>query len=399
VAEISHDARTILGIDSGGTFTDFVGLDPETGSVYVAKTPTTPTDPSQAVIDGCELLRESFGVTLGGVANLIHATTLITNAILERKGATVGLLTTRGFKDVLDIQREQRYDVYDLFLEFPAPLVPRYRRLEITERISRSGEVVTPVDEDDVRDAIEKLKAMEVDAVAICLLHSYVNSANERRVRELVEELWPDLSAISVSSEVMPEIGEYERCSVTVTNAYVQPIADRYFRETEGRAQTAGFNGNFFIMLSNGGIVGSAVARRFPARVVESGPAAGVLCAARFGREAAVDDLISFDMGGTTAKISVVDRGVPAMSAGFEVARVHRFKRGSGFPLRVPSVDIIEIGAGGGSIASLDSTGLLRVGPQSAGADPGPACYQRGGTHPTVTDANLVLGLLAPSMV
>jgi N-methylhydantoinase A/oxoprolinase/acetone carboxylase beta subunit len=388
--------KSVLGVDSGGTFTDLVAVDAAAGTVYVTKTPTTPADPSLGIVEGTRLMNEQHGLSLAEVGNLIHATTLITNAIVERKGARVGLLTTRGFKDILELRNEQRYDVYDLFLSYPDPIVPRYLRHEVTERMAGSGEPVTPVSPEDIAAAVEHFKAEGVEAVAIAFLHSYANAAHERQARDVVAELWPDVAAICLSSEVMPEIGEYERFSVTTTNAYVQPLAQRYLRDTQQRLADHGFVGSFFVMLSNAGIVSADVAGRFPVRVVESGPAAGVLCAARYGRDVGLDDLIAFDMGGTTAKISVIDRGVPAMSPGFEVARVHRFKRGSGIPLRVPSVDILEIGAGGGSIASIDPTGLLQVGPHSASADPGPACYRRGGTKPTVTDANLVLGLLEP---
>jgi N-methylhydantoinase A/oxoprolinase/acetone carboxylase beta subunit len=387
--------RSVLGVDSGGTFTDLVAVDAAAGTVFVSKTPTTPADPSVGIVEGTRLMREQHGLSLADVGNLIHATTLITNAIIERRGARVGLLTTRGFKDVLELRNEQRYDVYDLFLTYPDPIVPRYLRHEVGERMSGAGEPLTALDPADVAAAVDAFKAQGVEAVAIAFLHSYANPAHERQARDIVAQLWPEVTTC-LSSDVMPEIGEYERFSVTTTNAYVQPLAERYLRDTQERLAGEGFAGSFFVMLSNAGIASADVAARLPVRVVESGPAAGVLCAARYGRDAGLDDLIAFDMGGTTAKISVIDRGVPAMSPGFEVARVHRFKRGSGIPLRVPSVDILEIGAGGGSIANIDTTGLLQVGPRSAAADPGPACYRRGGTEPTVTDANLVLGLLEP---
>ena len=394
--------KTLLGVDTGGTFTDFVAVDPSTGRLEVVKTRTTPSDPSDAVIEGVRALAERHEQPLAAVATLVHATTLVTNALVERKGARVGLIVTDGFRDVLGMRNEQRYDVYDLFLEFPPPLVPRELTMEVRERLTRDGDLLVPVAGEDVAAAVEALKADGVEVVAVCLLHSYANPAHEREVRELIEQHWSNGNGpvpTSLSSDVMPQIDEYERASVTVANAYVQPLADGYLRRSEARLREAGLTGNFFVMLSNGGISASETARRFPVRMVESGPAAGVLCAARYGRDSQTANLISFDMGGTTAKIGVVDAGEPIMSPGFEVARVHRFKRGSGLPLRVPAVDIIEIGAGGGSIARINEAELLEVGPESASADPGPACYGSGGTDATVTDANVVLGILSPDFV
>jgi 5-oxoprolinase (ATP-hydrolysing)/N-methylhydantoinase A len=389
--------KTLLGVDTGGTFTDFAVVDPQSGVLTVEKVPTTPNEPALAIMNGIEALRREHDVALADVGNLVHATTLVTNALIERKGARLGLVTTRGFRDILEMRNEQRYDVYDLFLRFPEPLVPRHLRVEVDERVNYHGAEVTPVSTDDVRRAVETLKAHGVEAVAIAFLHSYVNPAHEEQVRELILAEWPELAAVSISSEVNPEIGEYERMSVTAANAYVQPLADAYLCDAEERLRAVGFDGSFFVMLSNGGISSGAIARRMPVRMVESGPAAGALCAARYARAAGIEKLVAFDMGGTTAKICLVERGEPRTTSGFEVARVHRFTRGSGLPLRVPSVELSEIGAGGGSIARLDEAGLLQVGPRSSGAMPGPACYGNGGIEPTVTDANLLLGFLSPT--
>jgi 5-oxoprolinase (ATP-hydrolysing) len=388
---------TLLGIDIGGTFTDFAVVDPETGSITIEKVPTTPAEPALAIMQGIQALERERDFAISGVANIVHATTLVTNALIERKGARLGLVTTLGFRDILEMRNEQRYDVYDLFLRFPEPLVPRHLRVEVQERVNRQGDVVVPVNKEDVAKAIETLRSQGVDAIAIAFLHSYVNSAHEEEVRDLIAAQWPDLSAVSISSEVNPEIGEYERLSVTTANAYVQPLADAYLRDAEERLRSNGFGGSFFVMLSNGGISSGDVARRLPVRMVESGPAAGALCAARYAQSAEIEKLVAFDMGGTTAKICLVEDGAPRTTSGFEVARVHRLTRGSGLPLRVPSVELSEIGAGGGSIARLDEAGLLQVGPRSAGASPGPACYGQGGTEPTVTDANLLLGFLSPT--
>ena len=385
-----------LGVDIGGTFTDFVTLDPATGSVAIAKVRTTPRSPADAVLRGTEMLASEHGVTLSDTSTLIHATTLVTNAVIERKGARVGLIVTGGFRDILENRREERYDVYDLFLRFPKPLVPRRLRIGIGERTLRTGEALTPVSHGDVLEAIDLFRASGVESVAVCLLHSYRNGAHEEEVAGIFAEGLPEVP-VSLSSEVMPEIGEYERMVVTTLNAYVQPLVERYLADLEQRLRTASFGGSLYVMLSNGGISTIDVVSRQPVRMIESGPAAGVLCAECYGRETGVEDLISFDMGGTTAKIGVIDKGEPLMAPGFEVDRVYRFKKGSGLPVRVPVVDAIEIGAGGGSIAHVNDAQLLQIGPESASAEPGPACYGLGGIDATVTDANLVMGLLSPS--
>jgi len=385
-----------IGVDIGGTFTDLVWVDEATGAVQVGKLLTTPKDPSQAVEQGVVTLLNDAGGRTADVLSLIHGTTLATNALIERKGARTGLLTTAGFRDAVEIGREGRYDMYDLFIDQPAPLVPRHLRLEVTERIMADGSVLTPLDPSSARAAITRLKDAGVEAVAICLLHAYRNPAHERALAALCAELLPAVP-VSCSSEVVPEIREYERTSTTCANVYVMPLMSRYLDDLERKLQDLGVPGHFYIMLSAGGIATPETAKRVPIRLVESGPAAGALAAARMARELGEPRLLSFDMGGTTAKACVIDGGEPLLAREFEVARADRFKKGSGLPIRVPCIELIEIGAGGGSLARVDRMGLLKVGPESAGADPGPACYAQGGTTPTVTDADLLLGYLDPS--
>lgn len=384
-----------LGIDIGGTFTDFVLVDERDGRVFVHKVLTTSRDPTQGVMQGLrDLLQE---VDAGGdrIAITIHATTLITNALVERKGAVTALLTTEGFRDVLEMGTEVRYDIYDLFLERPEPLVPRRFRFDVRERLDKDGNALIPLDEAQLQGVCERLREAKVEAVAICFLHSFRNSAHEHRAAELVKQALDGVS-VSVSSAVAPEIREYERMSTTVANAYVQPITRSYIGDLDRRLREVGYRRRVFYMLSSGGITTAETATEFPIRMVESGPAAGVLAGAFFCRTMGWDSVISFDMGGTTAKIGLVKQNRPAKTNLMEVGRVKRFQRGSGIPLKVPVIELIEIGAGGGSIARVDSLGLLKVGPESAGADPGPACYGRGGEEPTVTDANVVLGYLDP---
>ena len=387
--------RVRIGVDIGGTFTDLVLVDEATGALRLGKLLTTPKEPAQAVEQGVVTLLHEAGRTPASVAALIHGTTLATNALIERKGAKTGLLTTAGFRDAIEIGREGRYDMYDLFIDPPAPLVPRHRRLEVTERVLADGSVLTPLDEASARQAIGALVAAGAEAIAISLLHCYVNPAHERRLAALVAEMAPGV-AVSLSSEIVPEIREFERTSTTVANVYVMPLMARYLEELERKIHELGAPGKFYIMLSSGGIATPETARRAPIRLVESGPAAGALAAARLASQAGESRMLSFDMGGTTAKACVIDRGQPLVAREFEVARADRFKKGSGLPIRVPVIEMIEIGAGGGSIARIDSLGLLKVGPDSAGADPGPACYALGGRQPTVTDADLVLGYLDP---
>jgi N-methylhydantoinase A len=382
-----------IGVDIGGTFTDLVWVDETTGAVRVAKLLTTPKDPSQAVEEGVVTLLHEAGAGAAAVRALIHGTTLATNALIERKGARVGLLATAGFRDAVEIGREGRYDMYDLFIDPPVPLVPRQLRVEVTERVLADGSVLRPLDPVQARAAIAELGTLGVEAIAICLLHAYRNPAHERTLAALCAEILPGVP-VSCSSDVVPEIREYERTSTTTANVYVMPLMARYLDDLERKLQELGVPGRLYVMMSAGGIATPETAKRVPVRLVESGPAAGALAAARSARQVGLDRLLSFDMGGTTAKACVIDRGEPLLARQFEVARADRFKKGSGLPIRVPVVELIEIGAGGGSVARVDRMGLLKVGPDSAGADPGPACYGAGGQEPTVTDADLLLGYL-----
>jgi 5-oxoprolinase (ATP-hydrolysing)/N-methylhydantoinase A len=388
-------ARFRVGVDIGGTFTDFVLVDRQTGRMRLHKCLTTPKDPSTGAVEGLEELLRAAGLGFADLDDLVHGTTLVTNAIIERTGNPVGLLTTRGFRDVLEMGTEQRYDIYDLFLRFPEPLVPRALRREVGERLDRDGGVVVPLDGDEVRREVADLVRIGIEALAVCFLHAYRNPAHERAVADVIRREFPGL-AVSLSSEVVPELREYERCATTVANAYVQPLMARYVAKLEASLAERGFAGRFYLIQSSGGMASPATARRFPIRLLESGPAGGALVTAFFGRQVGHPDVIAFDMGGTTAKTCLVQDGQPGVAPAMEAARVHRFKRGSGLPVKAPVIDMIEIGAGGGSIAHLDALGLLKIGPRSAGADPGPACYGLGGREPTVTDANLLLGYLDP---
>ncbi|MFQ5899484.1 MAG: hydantoinase/oxoprolinase family protein [Candidatus Methylomirabilia bacterium] len=384
-----------IGVDIGGTFTDLVLADEESGVVRVGKLLTTPKDPAQGVEAGIARLLEQAGVRPQTVRTVIHGTTLATNALIERKGAKTALLTTKGFRDVLEIGREGRYDMYDLFIDPPPPLVPRRLRREVTERVLADGSILEPLDGAEARRIVRELLAEGVEALAISLLHAYQNPAHELRLAAIVRETDSTLP-VSCSSEVVPEIREYDRTSTTVANVYVIPLVSRYLETLERKFGELGISGRFFVMLSSGGVATPDTAKRVPVRLVESGPAAGALAAARAARLAGEPRLLSFDMGGTTAKACVIDSGEPLVAREFEVARADRFKKGSGLPIRVPVIELIEIGAGGGSIARVDRLGLLKVGPESAGADPGPACYGLGGREPTVTDADLLLGYLDP---
>jgi N-methylhydantoinase A len=383
-----------IGVDIGGTFTDLVLLQGERVRA-VAKVLTTTHDPSLGVAAGVRALLDRAGDGGGGVREVVHGTTLVPNALIERTGARTALLTTAGFRDALAIRREHRYDLYDLNLELPEPLVPRRRRWEVRERVLADGSVDVAVDEDQVRGLARRIRRERVEAVAVSLLHSYRNPGHELWVGELLREALPEVS-LSLSAEVVPELGEYLRVSTTVANAYVQPLMDRYLGLLAGRLSEAGVEAPVHVMLSTGGLADLTTARRFPIRLAESGPAAGAISAAFTGRALGIPDVLAFDMGGTTAKACLIEGGQPLIAREHEVARVHRFARESGFPIRLPVVDLVEIGAGGGSIARPDRFGLPRVGPDSAGSDPGPACYGRGGVEPTVTDADLVLGYLDP---
>jgi N-methylhydantoinase A len=370
-------------------------LDQSSGEVLNGKLLSTPQDLSMGVIAIFERMLKEAKIAPERIIAAIHGTTVATNAIIERKGAKTALLTTKGFRDVLEIGRELRYDLYDLYAKMPEPLVPRYLRREINERLDKDGNVLIAMEPDEVLPVISDFEKEDIGAIAICFLHSYANAQHERKASDIVKEHYPKLS-ISISSEVACEVREFERTSTTVTNAYLQPLMEGYLDKLETGLQNKGYTGRLFIMMSNGGISAVDTAKRFPVRMIESGPAAGALAATFYGNLIREENLLSFDMGGTTAKMCVIHGGKPILSKEFEAARVHRFKRGSGVPLKIPSIELIEIGAGGGSIASIDSMGLLKVGPESSGADPGPACYAQGGKDPTVTDADLVLGFLDP---
>jgi N-methylhydantoinase A len=392
-------SRYGFGFDIGGTFTDFVMIDSQTGDVQSYKTLTTPKNPGEAVMAGWHALLERVGARGDDIAAAIHGTTLITNAFIERKGAVTLLVTTKGFADVLDTQREMRYDIYDLHAEPVTHLVPRFLRFEVDERLDTFGEVVKPLPSADLEAMLGELDAAgitdDVGAVAVSFLNAFASPRHEEAAREWLRERMPNAS-ISISSEVAPQIREYERMSTTVANAYVQPLTERYLARLDHDLKEDGYQHDLYLMLSSGGITTLDTAGRFPVRLVESGPAAGALAAVYYGKLTGNQDLVSFDMGGTTAKMCLIRDGSPSMADTFEIARVRRFKRGSGLPVRIPTIELIEIGAGGGSIARVDELGLLKVGPDSAGAEPGPVCYGGGGTLPTVTDADAVLGYLNP---
>ncbi|MDP6875156.1 MAG: hydantoinase/oxoprolinase family protein, partial [Alphaproteobacteria bacterium] len=385
-----------LGIDIGGTFTDFALFDEADGTFAIHKQLTTPDDPSRAVLEGTAALLTRHGLDLHVVTEIVHGTTLVTNAVIERKGARTGLLTTRGFRDILDMRQEKRYDVFDLRLVFPDPLVLRRLRAEVDERCHYDGTVEVPLDLVGAREALRGLvEGQHIESLAVCLLHGYANPAHERALGEMAAAAYPDLT-ISLSSEVCPEWREFERFTTTCINAFTQPMFDQYLRRLEAGLVELGFKGQLFVMSSSGGTLTPETARRFPARVIESGPAAGAQMSAFHGRALDRTELLSFDMGGTTAKGALIRNGAAIKVYHQEVARVHDFKAGSGLPVKSPVIDMIEIGAGGGSIALPDVRGTIQVGPQSAGADPGPACYGQGGGAATLTDANLVLGYLDP---
>jgi N-methylhydantoinase A len=381
-----------LGIDVGGTFTDFALYDEVAGTLQIFKCLTTPEDPSRAVLQGIPVLLGAQR-NLAQVDQLVHGTTLATNVLLERKGQGVALLTTRGFRDVLEIRRQKRYELYDHFLDIPLPLVPRWLIREVTERLRYDGEVLIPLDEAEVEATVRDLVAQGIQSIAVCLLHAYANATHERRIAAIIAEVAPQV-LVSLSSEVSPKFREYERTSTTVANAYVMPRVHAYLGTLVRELQGRGFQHQIYIMQSNGGVATAEAMRRYPVRMIESGPAAGAIMAAYLGRQLGMPNVMSFDMGGTTAKVCLIEGGTPAVTGEFEVGRV-QMKSGSGLPLSVPSVDLSEIGAGGGSIART-RMGIITVGPDSAGAAPGPICYGIGGEEPTVTDADLVLGYLNP---
>jgi N-methylhydantoinase A len=387
--------RFRVGVDIGGTFTDLIMIDSATGAFTIGKVLTTPSDPSQAIETVLRDTLEQAGASAQEVQQIIHGTTLVTNAMIERKGARTALLTTEGFRDSIEIGRENRYDLYDLMLEQPRPLVPRHLRFDVPQRMYADGSQLRELDSEFVERLARELAENGIEAVAIAFLHSFTNPSDEQAARAAVQRAAPELR-VSISSEVTPEIREFERASTTIANVYVQERVERYLRELEQRLQRMGVSGKLYLMLSSGGIGTVDTATRFPVRLLESGPAAGALAATAYGKAAGYPNLLSFDMGGTTAKISVIDQGQPLVANSFEVDRIYRFKKGSGLPISTPVIEMIEIGTGGGSIARVDALGLLKVGPDSAGSVPGPVCYGRGGTQPTVTDADLVLGYLDP---
>ncbi|HQU36741.1 MAG TPA: hydantoinase/oxoprolinase family protein, partial [Anaerolineales bacterium] len=382
-----------LGCDIGGTFTDFVLLDDETGEIKVYKCLTTPGDPSDAVEEGVRALTSRVPNLPQKMKEVIHGTTLVINAIIERKGARTGLITTEGFRDVLELGRETRYAPYDVFAEFPKPLVPRPLRMEVRERLRADGSVLKALDTKQAGEVARALKDEGAQSIAICLLNSFENPAHELAVKEIVAKEFPGVS-ISTSYEVLPQIREYERASTTVANAYVKPLTETYLRKLSKRLSSLGFSGRLFIMLSSGGITSVETAAEFPVRIIESGPTAAVIAGEYFSRLFNLPEMFCFDMGGTTAKSCLIQGGVAGVVPTFEVGRVQRFMKGSGLTIQVPVVDLMEIGAGGGSIAHLSRLGTLQVGPESAGAEPGPICYGRGGKRPTVTDVDLLLGYL-----
>lgn len=381
-----------LGIDIGGTFTDIVVYDRATGKIAKGKELTTPDDPSRGVLTGLgKLLAEEIAPE--SVYRIVHATTLFTNALIERKGARTGLITTRGFRDVLEIGRERKYELYDIHIAMPKPLAPRDLRLEVNERMAPDGSTLIPLDEAELIQRVEELLAMGAEAIAIVFLHAYANPAHEDAALAAIETKYPDL-IVTASHDVAPEIREYDRASTTVTNAYVKPLAHTYVDNLVAQTAALGVDAPYFMMLSNGGLTHIDEAKRTPVQLLESGPAAGALVAAYFGTRTGVANILAFDMGGTTAKLALVDDGEPHVDYHFEAAREKRFAEGSGLPLNISAIKLIEIGAGGGSIAHIDAMDLLKVGPQSAGSEPGPVCYGRGGIAPTVTDADLLLGFL-----
>ena len=383
-----------LAVDIGGTFTDIVLETDEVRSTL--KVLTTHDAPERAILEGSQELLEQTGVRNDELEYFVHGTTLATNALIERKGAKTALVMTEGFRDTLEIGDESRYNQYNLMLERPAPLVPRDLRFTIPERLAATGSVIRELDEGAVGRLVSTLVAADVASVAICLTHAYANGAHERRIRDIIKELAPHLF-VSLSSEVSPEIREYERCSTVAANAYVRPLMAGYLERLEGELAKRGTNCPLYLMTSGGGLTTLRTAAEFPIRLVESGPAGGAIMAAYIAAENGIDRALSFDMGGTTAKICLIDDHAPKTTRTFEIDRRDRFMKGSGFPVRVPVIEMVEIGAGGGSIARLDAMRRLTVGPDSAGSEPGPICYGRGGSDPTVTDADLALGKIDPN--
>jgi len=388
----SSQAR--LAVDIGGTFTDVVL---EHGDrQFTTKVLTTQSAPEQGVLDGIAKAMAEAGLQPAQVGLLIHGTTLATNALIERKGAKTALITTDGHRDAVEMALENRFEQYDINIDRPAPLVPRYLRWPVGERLNVHGQPLVPLDEASVAALFPLIEKHEIEALAVGLLHAYANPAHEERVRDLIQASFPSL-AISLSSEVAPEIREYERQSTTCANAYVQPRMAGYLTALDQQLKAQGFACPFLLMTSGGGLTDLATAVKFPIRLVESGPAGGAILAARIAEELGLDRVVSYDMGGTTAKICLIDDYQPLSTRTFEVARAYRNLKGSGLPVKIPAIEMVEIGAGGGSIASVDALGRVAVGPESAGSQPGPACYNQGGERAAVTDADLVLGKIDPA--
>lgn len=393
----SQSHRYVIGCDIGGTFTDFVLYDAHTQRYYIDKRLTTPADPGAAVLSGVDGFCGAGIQRADATDRLVHGTTLGINALLERKGARTAMLVTRGFRDILELRRGTRGELWDLSGRLPEPLVERSLRFEIDERIDSAGHVIVPLDADQVRAALDRCAAAGAGVVAVCLLHAYQNPQHETTIRELARESHPQIG-ISLSSDVLPQLGEYERFSATVANAYLRPVMERYLPTLEGALRARGLrDGGLRLLSSEGSQCSTEVAQAYPIRVVESGPVGGVLAARHFGQATGTERILTLDIGGTTAKTCLMEGSELPIAEEYEVARVYRFRPGSGLPLNVPSVDLLEVGAGGGSIAWIGPLGMVEIGPESAGASPGPACYANGGHLPTVTDADVVLGLLDPA--
>jgi len=394
-ATMSSETRPArLAVDIGGTFTDIV-LELPTGERLTTKLLTTYDHPGRAVLEGITTVLDRAGVAPSEIGLIIHGTTLATNALIERRGANTALLTTEGHRDALEMAHEDRFEQYDINIDRPIPLVPRHLRLPVRERMDRDGNILIELDESTIRRHLSVLEDYEIESVAVGYLHAFVNPIHEIRTREILARARPDLS-ISLACEVAPEIREFERLSTACANAYVRPLMASYLARLAGELKTQGFLCPFLLMTSGGGLTTLDTATKFPIRLVESGPAGGAILAQRISEHLGVDRMLSFDMGGTTAKLCLIDDGKPLTSRSFEVDRVYRFKKGSGLPVRIPVIEMVEIGAGGGSIARIDKLKRIQVGPESAGSEPGPAAYDRGGNKPTVTDADIALGRVYP---
>ncbi len=385
--------KTRVGVDIGGTFTD-VALDHE-GTLSTCKVLTNYAQPEQAILDGIEIAAQKAGVALTDIDQVIHGTTLVTNALIERRGAKLAFITTEGFRDVIEMRSENRFEQYDLNLTLPKPLVPRKDRLTLDERMGPGGEVLLPLDAGEVAEMVRRVQGGGYEAVAIGLMHSYANDAHEKQMAQALRSAMPDLP-VSLSSVISPQMRELPRFNTVIANAYVLPQVADYLGRLVRRLDEAGVSGSVFMLHSGGGLMSVEDAAEQPVRLLESGPAGGAIFAAGYARTHALDKVLSFDMGGTTAKICLIEDGAPKTANTFEVARTYRFRKGSGMTVSTPVVEMVEIGAGGGSIASIDAMGRIQVGPKSAASEPGPACYGRGGTDPTVTDSNLLLGRLDP---